>query len=250
MNVVASGMTDIGPRRSRNEDALLVNEELKLYVVADGMGGHAGGSTASAIAINTVEEYMASAELPPRDGTGEPLEVMRGVMTRAVQMASKKVHAYAQRHPEFRGMGTTVVAVVVYGTNALVAHVGDSRVYMHRSGRLEQLTEDHSLVAQSVKEGILTVEQARTHRMKNVITRALGFDDEVEVDVMTRALRPGDTVMLCSDGLSGPVDDAMISDVLGANAPRVATRKLVDLAYEHGGDDNITVLILSIEQAT
>jgi protein phosphatase len=146
-------------------------------------------------------------------------------------------------------MGTTVVALLVHGSNAYLAHVGDSRIYALRGGVIEQATDDHSLVAQSIREGLITEEQAKFHRMRNVITRALGFEPAVEVDVHVRAVVRNDVFLLCSDGLSGKVDDHEMRDILVANSPQEASRQLIGLANARGGEDNITTVVVRMESA-
>ncbi|MCA9571624.1 MAG: serine/threonine-protein phosphatase, partial [Myxococcales bacterium] len=230
MRVEATGITDVGLKRDRNEDAFLVNDELRLYVVADGMGGHAGGQHASALAVNTVEEMVDTIALSASEDDVDPVDHLKAGLDRAVRLAGKRIHDFASAHPEFRGMGTTIVVVLVVGSNAFVAHVGDSRVYLVRDGAIEQVTDDHSLVAQSIREGVLTAEEARTHRMRNVITRALGFNADVEVDVQVRAVTRGDRFLLCSDGLSGKLEADEMRELLDAHEPVEATRQLVGLA--------------------
>ncbi len=251
MRIISSGISDVGRKRDRNEDAFLINEELQLYVVADGMGGHVGGEYASALAVNTVEEVVSAMEFPDtyKVGDVDPAEVIRGRVAGAVSAAGQKIHAWAEEHQEYRGMGTTAVALLIHGTNAFIAHVGDSRLYSVRDGAIEQITEDHSLVAQSIREGLLTAEQAKRHRMRNVITRALGFEEDVEVDVQIRALRRGDRFLICSDGLSGKVEDNEMRDLVCRYDVQEACRQLVGLACARGGEDNITVVLVEIEEA-
>lgn len=254
MRITSSGITDIGRRRDRNEDTFLIHDELQLFVVADGMGGHAGGEYASSLAVNVVEELVSSVELPHErpdvdgDGDADPVDVLRGLVEEAVQTAGQRIHDWGQDHPEFRGMGTTVVVLLMHGGNAYIGHVGDSRAYMLRDGQIDQATDDHSLVAQSVREGLITEEQARTHRMRNVITRALGFHREVEVEVQVRATRRGDVFLLCTDGLSGPVQAHDMRDLLMRHGPQEAARQLVGLANARGGDDNITCVVVRVDE--
>jgi serine/threonine protein phosphatase PrpC len=251
MRIVSAGITDIGRKRDRNEDAFLINDELQLYVVADGMGGHAGGEYASALAVNTVEEIVLGMEFPSEAGEGEPdpVDVIKGRLREAVRLAGARIHEWAGVHTEHRGMGTTVVVLLLHGGNAFFAHVGDSRIYAVRDRAIQQVTEDHSLIAQSIREGLITEEQAKFHRMRNVITRALGFDQEVEVDVVVRAAIRGDTFLLCSDGLSGKVDDNEMRDALVDADPQEGARHLVSLACQRGGEDNITTLVVRVEAA-
>jgi len=263
MQIAATGITDVGLKRDRNEDAFLINDELQLYVVADGMGGHAGGEYASGLAVNTVEEILSGMELPTHyshgehagrtvDGLGageDPVEIVKLRLNEAVRLAGLRIHDWASSHPEYLGMGTTVVALLVHEGNAYFAHVGDSRIYRIRDGSIEQVTEDHSLVAQSIREGLLTEEQAKFHRMRNVITRALGFDREVEVDVQVQAVLRGDRFLLCSDGLSGKLDDREMLQIIERHPLHEANRQLVGLACARGGEDNITTIVVRVEDA-
>lgn len=263
MRIVSCGITDVGLKRAHNEDNYLINEELQLFVVADGMGGHAGGEYASAICVNTVEEVVTSyesdavaasdlsgGEKPTEEATTEdvdPVEVARHKVRYAIQLAGRRIYEKAADMPEYHGMGTTAVVLLVDGGNGIIGHVGDSRVYLVRDGKASQLTDDHSLVFQKVKEGLLTPEQAKTHKMRNVITRSLGYQEDVEVDVQVVALKRGDRFLLCSDGLSGHVEAEEIGDVLNASGPRDAARRLIEMSCERGGEDNITAVIVRIE---
>ena len=266
MRILSCGITDVGLKRGHNEDNYLINEELNLFVVADGMGGHAGGEYASAICVNTVEEVVTSLETnadqmvegpiiagavsnpDPIEKSDDPVEIAREKLRYAVQLSGRRIYAKAQDMPEFHGMGTTAVVLLIEAGNAIVAHVGDSRVYTIRNGKAEQMTDDHSLVFQKMKEGLITAEQAKTHRMRNVITRSLGYQEDVEVDVQVRAIRKGDRFMLCSDGLSGHVELDEIGDILDKSNPQDGARRLVELACERGGEDNITCIVARIEE--
>ncbi len=248
MRVISCGITDVGLKRGHNEDNYLINEELNLFVVADGMGGHAGGEYASAICVNTVEEVVTSLELNGQvEDSDDPVEVAREKLRYAIQLAGRRIHEKANQMPEYNSMGTTVVVILLDAGNAVIAHVGDSRVYMLRDGKAEQLTDDHSLVYQKVKEGLITAEQAKTHRMRNVITRSLGYLEDVEVDVQVRAVRRGDRFLLCSDGLCGHLELEEIGELMARLGPQDAARRMVDLACERGGEDNITAVIAAVE---
>ncbi len=250
MQLVACGITDVGVKRDRNEDAFLINDDLRLYVVADGMGGHAGGEVASALAVNTVDEVLAATDIDVAPGDAhDPVDALRQRVALSVRKAGERILAWAASHPEFRGMGTTAVVLLIQGANAFIAHIGDSRLYAVRDGVIEQVTEDHSLVAQSIREGLMTAEQARTHRMRNVITKALGFEHGAEPDITVRALRRGDIFLLCTDGLSGKVEDAELCDHLLRYDPQEAARQLVGLACARGGEDNITAIIVHVDDA-
>ncbi len=251
MRITSCGMTDVGVKRTNNEDNYLINEELNLYVVCDGMGGHVGGEFASAIAVNTVEEVLTSMEFRPEehdvDPADGPVEVTREKLRYAVRLAGKRIFEKAREEPEYQGMGTTCLALLVQGGNAFIAHVGDSRGYLVRDGRIEQLTEDHSLVNEKIKAGLITPEQAKTHKLKNIITRSLGYMEEVEVDVQVQAVRRGDRFVLCSDGLSNFVETGEIGEMALDHGPQEAARRLIELACERGGDDNITVIIARVD---
>lgn len=249
MRITSCGITDVGLKRGHNEDNYLINEELNLFVVADGMGGHAGGEYASAIAVNTVEEVVSSMDASAiAEGETDPVEINRHKITHAVRLAGRRIFEKAKEQPEYHGMGTTVVVVLVDGGNAYVAHVGDSRVYLARDGEIEQITEDHSLIAEKVRHGLITAEEAKNHRMRNVITRSLGYQEDVEVDIEVRAVRRGDQFLLCSDGLTGHVEDNELNDTLTSTNPQTAARSLIALACDRGGDDNITIVITRVDE--
>ena len=165
----------------------------------------------------------------------------------SILLAGRKIHEVAKVNPSFRGMGTTCVALFVSHNNAYIGHVGDSRCYLLRNDEITQLTEDHSWVNQQILEGNLTEEEGRNHKFKNVITRSLGFNEEVEVDILMRPLMSGDYLLLCSDGLSNLVEPEELKEHMSSYGIQAASRQLINLACERGGDDNITVLILHID---
>jgi len=248
VKIVSCGITDVGLKRGHNEDNYLINEELNLYVVADGMGGHAGGEYASAIAVNTCEEVVTSLEAEGVSiDTDDPVEITRHKLSQSIRLAGRRIFEKAKEQPEYHGMGTTVVAVLMRQTNAYIAHVGDSRVYLMREGEISQVTEDHSLIAEKIRHGLITPEEAKNHKMRNVITRSLGYQEDVEVDMSVRAVRRGDHFLLCSDGLSGLVEDEEMQKAMLEMRPQAAARMLVELACERGGDDNITVVVARVE---
>jgi serine/threonine protein phosphatase PrpC len=227
--------TDVGLVRANNQDRLLVAEPL--FAVADGMGGHAAGEVASATAVDALEG--AFTELTP-----EGLQA-------AARAANRAVWDHAQTDPELRGMGTTLVALALVGPpgaeELAVANVGDSRLYLLSQGDLVQVTSDHSLVAELVAEGQIEPEEAEYHPQRHVLTRALGVDADVAVDLLTVALRLGDRYLLCSDGLSREVTDDQVASILRRLAdPAEAAMELVTQAKEHGGNDNITVVIVDV----
>ena len=252
MRITSCGMTDVGVKRTNNEDNYLINDELNLFVVCDGMGGHAGGEFASAIAVNTVEEVLTSMDFRPEelqlDEDDGPVEVTREKLRYAIRLAGKRIYEKAVEEPEYKGMGTTCLGLLIDGGNAFVAHVGDSRGYIVRDGRIEQLTEDHSLVNEKIKAGLLTPEEAKNHKLKNIITRSLGYMEDVEIDIQVRAVRRGDRFVMCSDGLSNLVEAAEMGEAALDYSPQEAARKLIELACSRGGDDNITVVVTRIDE--
>lgn len=235
MRVTVGSRTDVGRVRQGNEDALLVHEPL--YGVADGMGGHLAGDVASATAVDVIER---------RAGNGDGLDGTS--LERFIKEANRTIWQKANADSRLHGMGTTCTLLMIDGATGYLAHVGDSRAYLLRDGRLGQLTEDHTLVARMVEEGRLSPEEAHHHPQRSIITRALGVEDHVDVDLSTIELRAGDRMLLCSDGLSSMLDEDAIHDVLVAeqNAQGAAER-LVDAANDAGGEDNITVVVVDVE---
>ena len=228
MKVEVGSATDIGRVRERNEDSVLVDPPL--YVVADGMGGHRGGQVASQVALETMEELSAES---------------RGSLAEHVRRANRAVWDRSEEDAQLSGMGTTLTAARIEGASALIAHVGDSRAYLLRDGVLRQLTNDHTLVARMVKSGEITEPEADVHPHKNVLTRALGTDEEVEVDEDSIALADGDRLLLCSDGLTGMVTEDQIQAILeNSDQPQQAADRLVKAANRAGGIDNISVVVI------
>src|SRR5713226_3470804 len=241
-----AAQTDVGRKREHNEDSFLVNEDLGLYVVCDGMGGHAGGESAISNTVKTIERELLSAKLRPDDpfASAAPLAdtPLAGALREAVEGACAAVFRTSRANPELAGMGTTCISLLVRGGQALIGHVGDSRAYLVRNGDVHQLSEDHSLVNEQVRAGLLSADEAKHSRLKNIITRSVGFEEDVLVDVMGVETRPGDKFLLCSDGLSNLVETGEIRDALLQNELDVVPEKLIQLANERGGDDNITVV--------
>lgn len=232
MKIRVGSATDVGRTRTANEDSFLRDDKGRVFAVADGMGGHRAGDVASATALETFEHELD-------DGA---------TLVDAIVAANAEVFAKAQANPEMRGMGTTVTAVQLDDEKALVGHVGDSRAYLLRDGELTQVTEDHSLVEELVREGRLTPEEAAVHPQRSIITRALGVDEAVEVDTYEIDLRPDDRIVVCSDGLTSMMRDEEIAGVLRAHTnPEEAAEKLVLAANRAGGEDNITVLVIDVE---
>ena len=238
--------TDVGLKRSQNEDRFAIwNAEGAqaatrgvLLVVADGMGGAQAGEVASQLAVECVLKTY-----------GEGANSILDDLEHAVETANHVIHEHSLAHPELRGMGTTCTAVVVRGNEAYFAHVGDSRAYRVRQGGIEQLTADHSLVAQLVEHRHLTPEQAKVDPRRNVVTRSVGVGSEVDVDAaaVDDPLQQGDTLVICSDGLHTLVEDREIAQLASGADVRVACDQLIALANERGGHDNITVVIGRLE---
>ena len=253
LKIEARGLTDVGQRRDHNEDAFLVDEALGLFIVADGMGGHAGGGTASRLAVDTMRRAVSEAKdahpelFQPagelEDG-GLP-DVLRG----AIDAACAQIYRTAQGDADLAGMGTTVTAALVNGSTAFVVHVGDSRCYLVRGGRIYQVSEDHSLVNEQLKAGAISAEEARNSRFKNIITRSVGFEQQVQADLMGLDLEPDDALVICCDGLSNLVDDPEILHIVEESDLEVAPGRLVALANDRGGDDNITVIVIQATTA-
>lgn len=249
MRTRAVAATDIGRRRSHNEDAYLVDDALGLYVVADGMGGHAAGDVASAEAVEAVynmirREHAKIAQVAAGDTSTETLRLAKRLVESAVQAATYMIFGLAQHRPDRKGMGTTVSTLVVAGNLAITGQVGDSRIYLIREGRSTQVTEDHTLVAWQIKRGILTPEEAEHAPHRNVITRAVGSRDYVQVDVNVVEIHPGDSFLLCTDGLHGYLRDAEIAPLV-ALGPETAAKRFVSMANERGGKDNITAVVVA-----
>lgn len=218
-----------------------------VWIVADGMGGHAGGQVASKLTVQTagtsLVKRLAAAEEKTRDGSRINIPEL---LEASVRDACANVFDTAREQPELTGMGSTVTVLLVYGSIAYVAHVGDSRAYLIREGKIHQLTEDHSLVQEQVAAGLITPEQAKVSVMRNIITRSIGFERDVKVDTGAVPLRKGDRYLLCSDGLTGHVEDHEICDIVINTERRTASRTLIELANERGGEDNSTVVVTAV----
>lgn len=250
MEIDFFGQTDVGKKREKNEDSLLVLDSLGLFMVADGMGGHLGGECASRLAVKTVAEAMGQFKTDPEAIV--PAEVRFDLsdageqLKHSLKLASHRIYEEASRNPNLRGMGTTAVALLVREGKGFIAHVGDSRAYLVRKGEIRQLTVDHSLVAEQLRAGFITEEELKTHKFKNIITRSVGFQNEVEIDLHVRDLEEGDRFLLCSDGLTNLVEEDEILKAVSKNPPKTACQKLVELANKKGGDDNVTVVVVSV----
>jgi len=253
VRIASGGVTDMGRVRTNNEDCYKIVEPLNLFVLSDGMGGEAHGEIASAMAVETVVKHCLDLETNPAArviGVVQPSwNAQTKRLSTAVHLANENIFKSAEEQPEQHGMGATLTAAWIAGAKLSVAHVGDSRAYLLRGGTLLQLTRDHSLVAEQVRRGILTAAEAEESDMQSVLLRALGAQKEIEVDAEEHTLFPRDVLLLCSDGLTRVVTEPEIAGTLQAeNEPLRAAEKLVELANERGGPDNITVLIVRLEK--
>lgn len=252
MRIEAYGRTDIGPVRDNNEDAILLDTDLGVFLVADGMGGHAAGEVASDAAVRTIHGVLASTADPEETRlvrTGDvpsASSMMQERLRYATNQASTLIRRMADESPEMRGMGTTVVVLVIDGDQAHLAHVGDSRAYLYRRGRIERLTRDHTVVQQEIDAGRLSAELARLLPHRNILTQSVGFHGVVEPDTLTRSIEPGDLFVLCSDGVTDPLDDEAILAVVRRSAPDALADALADAAIAAGAEDNITVAVVVV----
>ncbi len=248
LRIEVAGQTDVGRKRNHNEDNFAILADFGLYVVADGMGGHASGEVASKMAVDTLQEFFSATAEDPERTWPYKMDRSKGYeenrLITGIKLCNLRIYEAAQRNSKQRGMGTTLVSLFAVEDGVYVAHVGDSRVYRIRDARLEQLTEDHSLLNDYKKMKHLTEEEIASFPHKNVIVRALGMKDTVKVDTRFELPRAGDTMVLCTDGLSGPVPDAEILR-LTVEAPDLATAasRLIDAANVAGGPDNITCVV-------
>lgn len=230
--ILSAFRTDVGKVRANNQDAPIVSEKLRLYGVADGMGGHKGGEVASTSARDDLLREL--------EGKTPSVAALSG----AIEEVNRQIY-YQQEHDDaLTGMGTTLSVLWMSDNFVYIGHVGDSRVYLLRDGEFKQMTLDHSLVEQLVREGVLTEEEAQNHPMRNIITRAIGTDESVEVDVVVEERRKGDLWLACSDGLHGLVDDRQMRDALRQYAPEKAADVLLKAALDAGGRDNVTLVIV------
>lgn len=252
MRVRFAGATDIGRKRAHNEDSVFLPANTRLAIVADGMGGHASGEVASKLAVETiVSHFRSTADAQTLTWPYKVDHGIRGDVTRlitSIMLANLEIYERAQRDAQCKGMGTTVVAIYFLDDTAIVGHVGDSRVYLFRDHVLSQLTEDHSLINDYIKMKRVTAEEAENWPHKNVIVRALGMKETVQVDILTETPRIGDCYLLCSDGLSGMLTDERMARILDSSSDLdQAVQALIDAANEEGGIDNISVVLARIE---
>lgn len=243
LKIIADGITDIGKVKRANQDKICLFPQWNIFVVADGMGGHAGGGVASSISVDTIHRYFADS----RDSNLLSSERLLS----AIRESNLEIAGKGASDKEYLGMGTTIVVMLIDRMTAHVAHVGDSRAYIIRDAGIRQITSDHSLVNQYVGNGLITKEQAKGHPLKNVLTRALGMSGNIDVDINSLQIEPDDIFILCSDGLTNMIEDEDILNTIiscGDDIP-LACRSLVDLANNNGGEDNISVVIVKCTEA-
>lgn len=244
MGLIASGLTDIGKKRKTNQDSFYMNLDKKLFVVADGMGGHNGGDIASQMAVKVLPDYLLkNIEMDPNQ-----------LISKSIIESNRSIKHFGETHPELVGMGTTIVSFYFRGQNIYVGNVGDSRAYLVNAKKIYQLTKDHSLVQEKLNYGVYNREQAALDPQKNVLVRTVGFEDDIEVDVFTYKVVKSDIFICCSDGLHGKVSDEDILYLINKHIPNpsLATQEtadfviksLIELANENGGQDNITAILV------
>lgn len=245
LKLQAALLSDIGMKRKQNQDSGRIAPELGLFIVADGMGGHQGGETASRLCVEKVCEHVA-------EHNDEDLE-SETLLHQGLLIANQTIYDLSQQEPGLHGMGTTATVLQIRNREATVMQIGDSRAYFFNSQGLWQITRDHSLVQEKVRAGLITRDQVKTDEMKNVITRSVGYEPAIKVDAYHLNLEPGDGFLICSDGLSGPVSDEKMFDILVKNAmPGVSledkAQALVNEANQNGGDDNVTVVLVTLSK--
>lgn len=247
--VLVAGHTDVGRKRTQNEDTFTLVDSEQLYLVADGMGGHSSGEVASRMAVDTMSEFFQATSADPEATWPYKMDKTRGYeenrLVTGIKLANRRIFEAAQRETRLHGMGTTMVAILVVRDACLIGHVGDSRVYRLRGGKMEQLTEDHSLLNDYMKMKNMSDDEIANFPHKNVIVRALGMKETVKVDAILDMPQPGDLYIMCSDGLAGPATDEQIREIVVEHKDlKGAAQALIDKANENGGPDNITVVLL------
>lgn len=236
MKLNAHGLTDIGLKRKINQDAFLKDDSLGLYIVADGMGGHRGGEVASKLAVEVTQKFCKeNPSLNPRD-----------ILDRGINNSCAEIFKQSLENEELSGMGTTVLAMLFRDDAVYIGQVGDSRAYLQQADGIWQLTEDHSLLNEEIRAGRIAAGQVAGYQFKNVITRSVGYESHVAVDIYRRKIRPGDVYISCTDGLSGLVEISEINEEIRKHGPEQGIKNLVALANARGGDDNITVMAVQV----
>ena len=250
MHFEAYALTDLGPVREQNEDFFSVLEDEGLFLLADGMGGHAAGEVAALLAVETVRDIILG-ELDPDETRLDRViedypDMLRERMRYAMNQASLRIRQEALANPAYAGMGTTLVNLLIEDGMAHLAHVGDSRIYLYRNRRLQRLTRDHTVVQMELDAGRITPDLARVVPHKNILTQSVGFHGPVEPDTSTRPVEIGDIFLLCSDGVSDPLDDEALTAIFRAHDAPELPDALVRGALDAGGDDNATVVVVQV----
>ena len=240
MKIKAYGKTDVGKKRPINQDSILVNARHNIYAVADGMGGHKGGEVASAMAVEALQEVLAE-----EAKTSSPIESR---LEKAYKLANDRIYesSHMASNKDLEGMGTTLVACYATEHKIFISNVGDSRAYLYRDGRIWQITEDHSLVQEQIRAGLINPARSEEMVGKNVSTRSVGYDQNVKIDVVFRTYTKGDIFLLCSDGLTGMVPNQGIAKILANNPLEKVAQICIDEANKAGGTDNISCLVISL----
>lgn len=246
--VLVAGLTDIGKKRTHNEDTFMIVEEEQLYMVADGMGGHASGEVASKLAVDSIREFFQATSADPEATWPYKMDKTMGYeenrLITGIKLANRRIFEASRQETRLRGMGTTIVSLFAVRDGCLIGHVGDSRVYRMRDGKVDQMTEDHSLLNDYLKMKPMTAAEIAEFPHKNVIVRALGMKESVKVDVVFDTPKSGDVYILCTDGLSGPVKNDEIAAIAGSTPDiKGVAKALIDRANQNGGPDNITVVL-------
>lgn len=250
MDVTTGAGTDRGRKRLLNEDSLYYNEAMGLFLLADGMGGHKAGEVASKMAIETIvenfKETLSGNDHPVLEEYNKKFLKETNILASSIRLSNHKIYETAQKKKECHGMGATIIAVFLSNNIMSMAYVGDSRIYLIRDSVLKQITTDHSLVAEHIKKGLISKKEARKSRVRNVITRALGMEGSVEVDLDEQVILDNDCLLMCSDGLHDMIEDNEILDMVLSypKEPQKACDRLLELANEHGGNDNISVILI------
>lgn len=237
MKIQSWAATDCGRKRLINQDRFQIENDLGLFIIADGMGGHMGGEIAAEMAVQTIVENVRLFK-----GQMENPQLLRF----SFEEANRKIFNHAQKNAELLGMGTTLLVILKDQNEIYFANVGDSRCYLYQNGFLWLMTEDHSLLNEHIRQGILTIEQARKSKKKNVITRSVGYLDNIQVDLYQRTLQPNDEFLLCSDGLYGMVNDELICQIIKNENNQNVVTECISQALKNGGDDNVTVMYLKV----
>ena len=251
MQIAYGAQTDVGLRRAQNEDSLCADPDLGLFVVCDGMGGHNAGEVASRLAVQVIQKHLresrANAHQPMIGDYDPAFSPQTNRLASAIQLANQAILEAGRRQPAHAGMGTTVVSAVISGQVLSIAHVGDSRMYLIRAGTIQPLTPDHSLVAEQVRQGLLTEEQAERSPNRHILTRALGISQNLQVELNEIRLLKEDSLLLCSDGLTGGVKPPeILRAICSEQEPQDACKRLVTMSNAAGGEDNTTVILISV----